>query len=65
MAEITEFLKISLTDEERNILRQAQNIFYDLDVGDYLGNTFEEITNGNGLTNFEGVGNLIEKILKN
>ena len=65
MAEITAFLKISLTDEERNILRQAQNIFYELNQSDDFGNAFENITNGDGLNDFEEVGDFIEKILEN
>lgn len=65
MAKFKNVVKVSLTDEERYVLRQAQNIFYELNQSDNFGNAFEEITNGNGLNDFEEVGDFIEKILEN
>ena len=65
MAKFKNVVKVSLTDEERYALRQAQNIFYELNKTDYFGNAFEVITNGDGLNDFEEVGDFIEKILEN
>lgn len=64
MAEIIRKPNVLLTNEERDILRQAQNIFYELHQGDTVEDVYDEIADGQMLASFEDVGDLIEELLE-
>lgn len=64
MAEIIKNPRVLLTNEERDILRQAQNIFYELHQGDTDEGVYDEIADGQMLANFEDIGVVIEELLE-